>query len=149
MTFFRRSLANLGFGIFVGLTGLACGGSVSEAALPGDGYLARCENGILHCVRRAETLCKERGFTVVSGRQVNEVLGGSSSAYQKKVSEGELQFYCGQRVIPQGCEQAPQDANAVYQLGQTASPSPAASGPVTSTPLCARRHPALCGPWGL
>jgi hypothetical protein len=127
-------MASIDFALFgrgLGLVGclwlVGCGGAVNESSLPGDGYAIRCEKGMAQCVRRADTLCKEAGYTIVSGRELSKLLGGQTSAYRKLVNEGELQIYCGDRVPKAACSDPQQDVNAVYQLSgaNVAEPTPA------------------------
>jgi len=121
------------------LSAVACGGSVSSSALPGNGHAIRCEKGLDDCVRRAQSICKDMGFTVVGGRETNKLLGGSSSSYRKLSTQGELQVYCGD-YAPPTCQPSEQDAEAVYQLSQTEpspapEPAPAAVAPVPAAPV--------------
>jgi hypothetical protein len=128
---------------------MACGGSVSSSTLPGHGHAIRCEKGMPDCVRRAETLCKDQGYTIVGGRELTRLLGGSTSSYRKLATEGELQVYCGE-YAPPTCLPAQQSEEAVYQLGEApeGSPSDAPSAvPIVPVPGPTASAPAhVCVP---
>jgi hypothetical protein len=133
---------------FFGFLGLslatACAGSVSESALPGHGFVIRCEKGMSQCIRRAETLCKEDGYTIVAGREVSKVLGGQTSAYRKLVTQGELELYCGERAPKPACQAEEQDETAVYQLsGESAPPAAPPSPTPVASQAAAPASPAV------
>ena len=54
-----------------------------------------CERGMKLCVSRADKLCGDDGYVVISGATKKKLLGGSSSSYREMSEVGELVVRCG------------------------------------------------------
>jgi hypothetical protein len=76
----------------------ACGSALTPAQRRSDGgFHLKCGASLEACVKRAEELCKRRGFVVISGSSQRKRYGAELGASQVEVREAELDFACADR----------------------------------------------------
>lgn len=130
---------------------LGCASS-QATRLGADGFRIECTEKMSSCANRADTLCGDRGYTVVGGGTRSSMLGGKTG-YQAKSRATELIVRCGE---PTEDELAAQDALASRPAakparvdGEAAPPAavPAPPTPAASAPVAPPARPvAACVP---
>jgi len=68
------------------------GGPVRQ---PDGGYALFCKGPLSDCLRHAERVCKDEGYTVDEARDVRELLGHASGQSQVLIEKSEATIYCG------------------------------------------------------
>lgn len=79
--------------------GVGCG-KANVTPLPNGGTRIVCERGMKLCVSRADKLCGDDGYTILSGATNKHLLGGSSSSYREMAESAELTVQCGSAPPP-------------------------------------------------
>lgn len=78
------------------LCAAACsGGSGRPSRLSDGGYALSCKGPLSDCLRHAERLCKDEGYTVAEARDVRERLGGDTGQSQVVIQKSDATIYCG------------------------------------------------------
>lgn len=90
-----KSVRFLVLGILVTLPALGACSRTEVVRRPHEGHLITCDAGMKGCVGRAEKLCGDKGFTIVSGSSFTRMLGGESSSYRQATEVGSLEVRCG------------------------------------------------------
>ncbi len=97
MIFQRKQWISTGFLFGLLAAGLSLGCARAKVTnLPGGHHSIVCERGMKICVARAEKLCGDEGFTIISGGTTKKLLGGSSSSYRQLSESGRLKITCGE-----------------------------------------------------
>lgn len=68
---------------------------VKVSKAPGSVSLLTCPSGIKSCLGRADQICGDEGYTILSGRSERRMLGGANSPYQVRAERAELEIRCG------------------------------------------------------
>ncbi|HXK16374.1 MAG TPA: hypothetical protein VNG33_01120 [Polyangiaceae bacterium] len=110
------------------LTAACSHGGGGPVRQPDGGYALFCKGPLSDCLRHAEHLCKDEGYTVNEARDVRELLGHESGQSQVLIEKSEATIYCGTH--------APR---APIRLTRQADP---ASETVVSATPAAKRAPA-------
>lgn len=63
--------------------------------MPSGDHRIVCERGMKLCISRAEKICGDDGYMIVSGTTKKHLLGGSSSSYREMAESAELVVSCG------------------------------------------------------
>lgn len=79
-------------------------GKANVTRLPTGGTRIVCERGMKLCVSRADKLCGDDGYTILSGGTKKHLLGGSSSSYREMAERAELTVQCGSAPPPEAEE---------------------------------------------
>jgi hypothetical protein len=62
---------------------------------PDGSYALFCKGPLSACLRHAERLCKDEGYTVAEARDVRELLGHESGQSQVMIEKSDATIYCG------------------------------------------------------
>ncbi len=89
------------FGFVLAVLGSVSCARAKVTQVPDGSHRIVCERGMKICVARAEKLCGDDGYTILSGRTHMKLLGGSSSSYQQLAANGELFVMCGDVETPE------------------------------------------------
>jgi hypothetical protein len=78
------------------LTSVGCskGGSGTPAQQPDGSYRLECGTPLSECLQRAEQLCRDQGYVLSEGRDVQELLGHEQGQSQVPVRRSEATVYC-------------------------------------------------------
>jgi hypothetical protein len=124
---------------------LACsgGGSGRPARLADGGYSLSCKGPLSDCLRHAERLCKDQGYTVQEARDVLDKFGPDNGQSQVVVEKSDATIHCGK-----SAPQAPIHLERETEL--PATPAPTASSPAAAAPrACVPGSTQACvGPAG-
>jgi hypothetical protein len=63
--------------------------------MPSGDHRIVCERGMKLCISRADKLCGDDGYVIVSGTTKKHLLGGASSSYREMAERAELVVSCG------------------------------------------------------
>ncbi len=78
------------------LLAAACSSGTGAPARQADGgYSLACKGPLTNCLRHAERLCRDAGYTVADARDVREVLGGESGQSKVLIEKSDATVYCG------------------------------------------------------
>lgn len=119
------------------LTAACSHGTGRPARLADGGYSLSCKGPLTDCLKHAERLCKDEGYTVSEARDVQELAGHESGQSQVMLQKSDATIHCG--------TQAPRPP---IELKRPPQPEPAAA-PVAAAPPVAAPAPkpaALCVP---
>ncbi len=111
------------FGLrFVGSVGLvalalgALGCSATQTARYGrNGWRITCGENMSSCAGRADTVCGDKGYTVVGGGTQSTMLGGTNG-YQTKARTSELIVRCGETTAEGGEEASEEPVETTFKL---------------------------------
>ncbi len=90
-----KSAQFLVLGMLPSLLALSACSRTEVAQAPHQGHLITCDAGMKGCVGKAEKLCGDKGYTIVSGSSFTHMLGGDSSSYRQATEVGTLEVRCG------------------------------------------------------
>src|SRR5512134_381174 len=94
--------------VWLGLVLLACSsGSGKPTRLPDGGYRLSCRGPLSDCLKGADKICREQGYTIGSGRDARELLGHEQGQSQVEVRKSEATIYCGNAPPPAAALPAP------------------------------------------
>jgi len=71
------------------------GGGGGPVRQPDGGYALFCKSPLSDCLRHAEHVCKDEGYTVTEARDVRELLGHESGQSQVLIEKSDATIYCG------------------------------------------------------
>jgi hypothetical protein len=108
------------------------GGPVRQAD---GGYELSCKGPLSDCLRHAERLCRDDGYTVTEARDVRDLLGHESGQSQVMIEKSGATIYCGSHPT-----RAPIELKRETPL-EPAAPSPAVA-PLAPPPVEAKPAPA-------
>jgi len=87
--------------VWQGILLLACSHRAgAPVRQPDGGYALACKSPLSDCLRHAEQLCKDQGYTVTDARDVRELLGHESGQSQVLLEKSEATVYCGTSARP-------------------------------------------------
>lgn len=136
MRFISRALPRPGFGLAVlALSALGCGSRVTGAPVRhSDGaYDVSCKGPLSDCLKQAERVCRDEGYTVAAARDVRELLGGETGKSQIAVQKSDATFYCGR--LPTAIERPMIELKRERPLeSSTPKEAPAVPAPVPPPP---------------
>jgi hypothetical protein len=76
----------------------ACSSAVTPALhRPDGGWHLKCAGSLEQCARRADELCKSRGYVVLGGMSTRKLYGAELGVSQVELREAELDIACGDR----------------------------------------------------
>ena len=107
--------------LLLSILGVGCG-KANVTPLPTGGTRIVCERGMKLCVSRADKLCGDDGYTILSGATNKHLLGGSSSSYREMAESAELTVQCGSAPPP-----AAEEVKYVPLPPRTDDPAPASA----------------------
>jgi hypothetical protein len=115
------------------------------ARLSDGGYSLSCKGPLSDCLRHAEHLCHDEGYTVAEARDVHQVLGAETGQSRVVIQKSDATIYCGDAPRP-----------AIHLQREPADPlpapaaAPAPAAPVKApTPACVPGSAQACvGPAG-
>lgn len=113
-------------------------GGAGAVRQPDGGYALSCKGPLSECLRRAEHVCRDAGYTLSEARDVRELLGHESGQSQVLIEKSEATFYCGKR---------PPRA-AITLTRQEAATAPVPAPPVPSAVCVPGATQACVGPAG-
>ena len=120
--------------VLLGLVLAACSGSSGKPTkLPDGGYRLSCRGPLSDCLKGADKLCREQGYTVSEARDQLELLGHEQGQSQVEVRKSQATIYCGKT--------APAPAHSP----DPAQPPPPPPSP-SLTPAPASSPPRVCVP---
>lgn len=79
----------------LGALGCSHGSGGGPARQADGGYRISCKAPLTDCLRQAERTCRSEGYTVTTGRDMQELLGAETGQSQVAVQKSEAVFYCG------------------------------------------------------
>jgi hypothetical protein len=122
------------------------GGPVRQ---PDGAYALFCKGPLSDCLRHAEHLCKDDGYTVSEARDVRELLGHESGQSQVMIEKSEATIYCGThapRTPIRLTRETEAPSESVVSAAPTAAPAPTHTAPA---PVCVPGGTQACvGPAG-
>jgi hypothetical protein len=75
---------------------VACShGSGTPVRQADGGYMLSCKGPLSDCLRHAERVCRDAGYTVTEGRDVRDLLGHESGQSQVMIEKSDATVYCG------------------------------------------------------
>src|SRR4051812_43118368 len=84
------------FWIVMLLIPAACSASRGSPVRQADGgYALSCRGPLSDCLRHAEHLCRDAGYTIGDARDVRELLGGDSGESKVLIERSDATVYCG------------------------------------------------------
>jgi hypothetical protein len=111
----------------------ACSSGTGRPVRLGDGsYSLSCKGPLTNCLKHAERLCKDDGYTVSEARDVQERAGHASGQSQVVIQKSDATIHCG--------TQAPRPPIELKR--PEPEPAPAAAPPPTSAPAAPAPKPA-------
>ena len=124
------------------LSGACSHSSGSPARQADGGYALACKGPLTDCLRYAERVCRDAGYTVADGRDVRELLGGDSGQSQVLIEKSDATIYCGTH--------APRPPIELKREPEpTAVNAPPPPAPKAPTPACVPGATQACiGPAG-
>jgi len=130
--------------VWLGLVLVACSsGSGKPARLPDGGYRLSCRGPLSDCLKGAEKICREQGYTIGSARDARELLGHEQGQSQVEVRKSEATIYCGNASPPAAALTAP------AEVAPTSSPAPAPAPHPDPARVCIPGATQACiGPGG-
>jgi len=106
--------------------------------MPNGNHRIVCERGMKVCISRADKVCGDDGYTIVSGTTKKHLLGGDGSSYREMAENAELIVSCGDTPPP-----AEEESTYVALPPRTDQPvAPAAVCVPGASQLCV--GPAAC-----
>ncbi len=81
------------------VTACSAGGG-QPARLSDGGYRLSCRGPLSDCLRGADKLCREQGYTVTDARDQRELLGHEQGQSQVEVRKSQATIYCGKSPPP-------------------------------------------------
>jgi len=73
--------------------------------MPDGSHRIVCERGMKVCISRADKVCGDDGYTIVSGTTKKHLLGGDGSSYREMAENAELIISCGDTPPPPAAEE--------------------------------------------
>jgi hypothetical protein len=87
--------------LWLGLVLVACSSSGGKPARLADGgYRLSCRGPLSDCLKGADKVCREQGYTVAVARDKRELLGHEQGQSQVEVRRSEATIYCGSSPLP-------------------------------------------------
>jgi hypothetical protein len=106
--------------------------------MPNGDHRIVCERGMKVCITRADKVCGDDGYTIVSGTTKKHLLGGEGSSYREMAENAELIVSCGDPPPP-----AEEETKYVALPPRTDQPAPAYAACIPgASQLCV--GPAAC-----
>src|SRR4051812_46109802 len=106
------------------------GGPVRQ---PDGGYALACRGPLSDCLRYAEHVCKDEGYTVDEARDVRELLGHPSGQSQVLIVKSDATVYCGAHA-PRTAIRLKRPAEPPTETVVSATPAPKSTPPAPGTP---------------
>jgi len=127
---------------------VACShGSGAPVRQADGGYSLSCKGPLSDCLRHAERLCRDQGYTVTEGRSIRELAGHESGQSQVLLETSNATIYCGSHATRPPIElkrETPLEPVAPV----VAAPTPAPPAPAPA-PACVPGSSQACvGPAG-
>lgn len=110
--------------------GCSRGGSGRPSRLADGGYSLACKGPLSDCLRHAEQLCKDQGYTVREARDLRELFGHEAGQSRVVVERSDATIYCGQS--------APREPIRLVREPEAAMTLPAKPAPATPPAAAAR-----------
>lgn len=142
------------------LAALAIGcsrGSGAPVRQADGGYSLSCKGPLSDCLRHAERLCRDDGYTVTEGRDVRDLAGHESGQSQVLIEKSNATIYCGSHAtrppIELKRESAPEPVTTVAAapppVPAPPPPAPVPAAAPTLAPACVPGSTQACvGPAG-
>ena len=109
---------------------VACSHGTGRPVRQGDGsYSLSCKSPLSDCLRHAEHVCRDAGYTVAEARDVREFVGHESGQSHVLIQKSDATIYCGTH--------APRPPIELRR-----EPEPAAAPPVPAAPPAPAPKPA-------
>jgi hypothetical protein len=123
------------FGLLPLVVSCSSGGTGRPARLADGGYSLSCKGPLTDCLRHAERLCKDQGYTVQEARDVLDKFGPENGQSQVVVEKSDATIHCGKST-----PQAPIRLERETELAAppAVAPAPAAAPPAPPAPAAAR-----------
>lgn len=116
----------------------ACSSATGRPVRLGDGsYSLSCKGPLTNCLKHAERLCKDEGYSVSEARDVQDRAGSASGQSQVVIQKSDATIHCG--------TQAARPPIELKRSEPLAAPAPAPP-PTAAAPAPAPRPAALCVP---
>lgn len=137
------------FGLVLLALTAACSSATGRPVRLGEGsYSLSCKGPLTNCLKHAERLCKDEGYTVSEARDVQERAGSASGQSQVVIQKSDATIHCGAQAA-----RPPIELKRAEPLpAPTAAPPlpPAAPAPAPKpAPLCVPGSTQACiGPAG-
>lgn len=114
------------------------------------GYSLSCKGPLSDCLRHAERLCRDKGYTVTEGRNIRDLAGHESGQSQVLIETSNATIYCGAshatRAPIELKRETPLEPAAPIATAPTPAPAPPAPAPA---PACVPGSSQACvGPAG-
>jgi hypothetical protein len=82
--------------LLAALSALACSkGAGGIAKQPDGSYQLSCKGPLANCLKRAEQVCGDKGYTVLEGHNLREILGGETGQSQVRIETSDANVVCG------------------------------------------------------
>lgn len=132
-----RRMSHLTWLVLFALTA-ACSSGTGRPIRLGDGsYSLSCKGPLTNCLKHAERLCKDEGYTVSEGRDVQDRAGSASGQSQVVIQKSDATIHCG--------KQAARPPIELKRAEPLPAPAPAPPPPAAA-PAPAPKPAALCVP---
>jgi hypothetical protein len=114
-----------------------------------NGWRITCGENMSSCAGRADTVCGDKGYTVVGGGTQSTTLGGSTG-YQTKTRMSELIVRCGEAGAEGSEESSEEPVEGTFKLpprsDEAPAVAPAAPAPAPAAPVPAAAPKLSCVP---
>ncbi len=128
----QRAMLKMTFGLPLLFATWACSGGPRPPAKQPDGsYDLSCRGPLTTCLRGAERVCGDKGYTVTTAHDIKELLGHKSGQSQIGIERSDATIVCG--VVT--------DSAPIRLQRETELPAPAASAEAPAAPT-----PRACVP---
>lgn len=114
------------------LSALGCSkGAGGVAKQPDGSYELSCKGPLSNCLKRAEQVCGDKGYTVLDGHHVREILGGETGQSQVRLDHSDANVVCGTAPAraPVRLQREPEPLPSTEATTPSAAPPPRACVP--------------------
>jgi hypothetical protein len=123
--------------IGLGLLLVSCSSNSGQPTrLPDGSYRFSCRGPLTDCLKRADKVCRELGYTVTSARDARELLGHEQGQSQIEVRRSEATIHCGTTSPPSSAPPQESAPVPVPKVAPAAPPEPARVCIPGSTQAC-------------
>lgn len=122
---------------------LACSrGSGAPVRQADGGYSLSCKGPLSDCLRHAERLCRDDGYTVTEGRDIRDLAGHASGQSQVLIEKSNATIYCGSHATRAPIELKREAPLEPVAAAAPAPPTPAPAPPSSTAPPAGASAPA-------
>lgn len=132
---------------------LACSRGSGAPVRHADGsYSLSCKGPLSDCLRHAERLCRDEGYTVSEARDIRDLVGHESGQSRVLIQKSNATIYCGDHATREPIALKRDPANEPAAPAPEVAPAPTptpAPAPLAPAPACVPGSSQACiGPGG-